>query len=151
MLKEELKKTTARLFKEYGFTIQGKYYYLNLDDLSIIAVLDPRYGDYVLCYNFSLNAIHSEKDRKKGDPFTAYDSLLIDTCDMFGNKFINPDSLTVVDFEKDIRERLIRYIDPFKSNYIEHILSYSSSEKGNAPDSIILCKEIRNYLEDLQS
>jgi hypothetical protein len=52
MQKEDLKRTIAKLFKEYGFTVQGKYYYLDLADLSIIAVLYPRYGEYVLSYNF---------------------------------------------------------------------------------------------------
>jgi hypothetical protein len=98
---------------------------------------------------FSLNAIHSQKDRKKGDPFTAYDSLLIDTCNVSGNKFIQHESLSILDLEMDIKERLHRYFDPLKINPVQHILANISDVKGNTPDVIILCREIRAFLNTL--
>ena len=145
MDKKEFKKITASLFREYGFNVEGKYYYLDLDEVSLIAVMLPRYGSYVLSYNFSLHAIHSSDQRVKGDPFVAYDSRLIDTIDKKGSKFIDPLNLKQEEYIKDITERLHRYFHPFKVNPLKHILSNIPEVIGNAPDVIVFCKEARKF------
>jgi len=147
MQKEEMKKIIARLFSEYGFTVQGKYYYLDLNEVALIAVVLPRFGQYVLSYNFSLKSVPHKEERIKGDPFTAYDSRLVDTCNVTGKKGLNPESLSVDGLEKDIKERLCRYFDPFKKNPLDHILSNTPMVRGNAPDIFVLKIEVKMYLK----
>jgi len=149
MDKKQFKKIIGEILIEYGFTRVGKYFYLDLKEVYIAMAVLSRYEYvYSLSYNFSLKAIHKESDRIAGDIFDAYDSLLIDTVSKKGKKFFEIENVERTELEKDVKERLVRYIDPFRDNSIKHILKeVKNSKRRKHGDNIILTKDIKRFLD----
>ena len=147
MEKKEFKETVTRVLNDYGFITKGKCLYLDLKDVVLVATIYPRYECNTLSYNFSLKAIHPEDDRKTGDPFEGYDSLLIDTASLDGVKFFELEKLNHDGLVADVSERVHRYFDPFRQDPMNHIIRVATdpnkAQKGN---DIIPLKEIRKYL-----
>jgi len=149
MEKREFKETITECLLEYGFIKKKKYFYLELPEVSLIAFLNSRYGNFVLCYNFSLNKIHDSSERKQGNPFDGYDSILIDTVDAKGDKFLSYKNLKRDELKQDIIERLERYFNPFFKD-VENFLVDELDQRRirNQGDNIILLKKIKEYLKD---
>lgn len=148
MEKKEFKKTISECLLEYGFKKINKYYYLELPEVSLITFLNSRHGDFVLCYNFSLNVIHDKFERKQGNPFDGYDSLLIDTVSITGDKFLCYKNLNKDDLKQDISERLKRYFNPFLKDVEKYLIDEIERRRNaNQGDNIILLKKIKGYFK----
>lgn len=147
MTRSEILSLARKVLKAYGFKPIKNKFYLDLEEVFIVARVSSWYGglSYALEYNFAIKAIHDASERT-GDMFTGYDLGLLP---YFFNK-CGEDNLREMPketFEEDLIEMLERYITPFKTNALEHILNARFVEgKTNNMPVYMITKKSQQYL-----
>ena len=126
MDKKQLKKVTTKVYEEYGFLKNGKYYYLDLDDVLICSGFFTIYGVTFLAYNFCVKNIHSEDERKLNNMFDGYDSGENDIHFNKNAKGICKSEIRYEEWTEEyyadkLKELLHYYFDPFKKDAFSHI------------------------------
>lgn len=144
---KEFKKITKKTFESYGFKTEGKCYYLDLEDILIVACLYPMHGSHILLYNFSIKAIHTNSERKKNDFFSGFDCRPCYTYDINGKHFIDYTVLSAADYTADLTERILRYFEPFKENALDYISNARFiPDKNSSSHRFMITKKAQEYL-----
>lgn len=146
MEKKEFFDVTRRAFIDYGFLVNKNSFYLDLPEVYIVADLFIQHNTYVLGYGFIIKALHNEL----GDPksWKEWDSILI--VKMLNQKkrwFLEYEDVTREEYEKDLKEMLSRYFDPYKNNPLDYIKKASTTiDKMINDNLILLSKRAQEFL-----
>ena len=152
MDKKELKQTTTKVYEEYGFIKKGKYYYLDLEDVLICSGFSSMHGITYLAYNFSVKAVHSEKEREPNNMFDGYDSMEIQmyfdkNAEGYLKKQIRCDMWNKEDYANKLKELLHFYFDPYKKDALNHIRrSYQEIGYVHKNEIVMVKTNTRKYL-----
>ncbi|MCL2540119.1 MAG: hypothetical protein FWE53_01640 [Firmicutes bacterium] len=146
MDKKEFFRITQEVFAEYGFKVDGKYFYLDLSEVHITAVLAKAHGIYFLGYNFSIKAIH-EGEIKPRDEFAGHDSHLINMSNYKNERWLEYENMPKETYINDLKEMLPRYFNPYKKDAIGYIKKIAVIPGViYKKDIVVIFKEAQAYL-----
>ena len=154
MDKKTFKKVTTKIYEEYGFIKQGKYYYLNLDDVVICSGFSSMYGVTYLAYNIRIKAIHSADELKLNNMFDGYDSTENEIyfnkdSEGYHKREIRFDVWSEEYYATRLMELLHYYFDPYKQDALNHIRKcYKEIGFVHQNERMLIKGEAKKYLED---